>query len=774
MVASNRSFDDMRERWKEVLTGGEFLDPSDPDIALKLRNVEEKARHYWGSMLKTDGRTCLWSDLSNELKAKNSFESCVRLEAMTAALCTRGSKLRHDLALLEDILRALEWIHDHSYNPQEPIEQEWFFKMGMPMSLNNMTVMLYDKLPAAALKRYMEAVACFSRDTSYCGVSTACNRIWRCLVIVVHGIITRDPARISFGMEQLAEPSGRVFDMVEEGDGYYRDGSFIQHDIYAYNGGYGKDSIHALAYLLYLVHGSQWEAGKRHTDILFNLIRNSYEPLLFKGQMMDMTRGREVARPHCTAHTAGHFIMEGILVAAQMAGSEDALALRGMLKHWIEAGTRIPFYRNATVYAVHTAKSLLQHSSIQGGGTALHKQYTAMDKVVHRRGGYSFGVSMFSSRTGNFESINYENLKGWHTSDGMTFLYNDDQLQFDDHYWVTVDSKRLPGITVDSGTFIGASPLRWTASRKKEYLNPADWTGGTSTDHLHGVCGMAIEAEGCTLSAKKSWMMFDREILCLGSGITSTDGRDIETVVENRKLNPGKRGSLTLDGLSRPLDTHLRMEQSVRWTHLDAGLPGADVGYCFPGGQRVSVIFEVRHGNWAEINKWYGDETDHCREYLTLLCKHGANPIDAGYAYVLLPGASVRETADYAARPDVEILAQSAQVHAARHRGLNITMANFWEDMTASAGGITCNRKASIMLVRTGEALELSVADPTHRNEGAIHIELDLGAAVILRADPRMKVVSLYPKICLQVEMKNTRGRSVKASFSLRGSELRG
>ena len=48
---------------------------------------------------------------------------------------------------------------------------------------------------------------------------------------------------------------------------------------------------------------------------------------------------------------------------------------------------------------------------------------------------------------------------------------------------------------------------------------------------------MQFKGVGVTLTGKKSWFMFDDEIVCLGAGITSTDSRAIETTVENRKIN---------------------------------------------------------------------------------------------------------------------------------------------------------------------------------------------------------------------------------------------
>ena len=72
-----------------------------------------------------------------------------------------------------------------------------------------------------------------------------------------------------------------------------------------------------------------------------------------------------------------------------------------------------------------------------------------MDRVVHLRSGWGFSIAMSSSRIANYESINNENLHGWFTGDGMTYIYNADAGQFSDCFWATVDPYRLPGTTFE-------------------------------------------------------------------------------------------------------------------------------------------------------------------------------------------------------------------------------------------------------------------------------------------------------------------------------------
>src|SRR5438477_4235187 len=204
-----------------------------------------------------------------------------------------------------------------------------------------------------------------------------------------------------------------------------------------------------------------------------------------------------------------------------------------------------------------------------------HYQFPRMDQLVHLRPGWGLGLAMSSSRSGAFESIRNENLKGWCTGDGMTYLYNADQAQFADDFWSTVDPLRLPGTTVDTQM---RSPGAGAG-----YLSPNNWVGGASLQNLYGVAGMQFQPTNSSLIAKKSWFMFDDEVVCLGAGITSTNNRTIETIVENRRLGVYGDNLFTVNGAAKPaLVGWSETMTNTAWAHLAGTVPGSDLGYFFP------------------------------------------------------------------------------------------------------------------------------------------------------------------------------------------------
>ena len=64
---------------------------------------------------------------------------------------------------------------------------------------------------------------------------TMSNRVDIALSTIFAGALQHDYKRIAFSVEMMRE----CFEMVEKGDGFYEDGSFIQHDYFPYIGGYG-------------------------------------------------------------------------------------------------------------------------------------------------------------------------------------------------------------------------------------------------------------------------------------------------------------------------------------------------------------------------------------------------------------------------------------------------------------------------------------------------------------------------------------------------------
>jgi hyaluronate lyase len=756
-------FDVLREKWTDMLTGGSRLDLTDPAVASAVGKLGSLANSYWSTMQKSPTRDFLWVDLASPADTGHITESYGRLKTMALAYATPGSSLKGNASLKSDIVGGLDWMYARRYNEKTPMHDEWFhLEIGAPAELVDTTALMFDDLSAAQVANYMRAVERFTPSATKQAPGgtpwsfTAANRMWKIHIVTIRGIIVKDGAKLAAARDAFSE----LFIYVKHGDGFYADGSFIQHRGHPYTGGYGASLLGRLAPVLALLNGpnresasgSTWKVTDPNIANLYRLVFTALEPVIYRGGVMAMVQGREISRKSASEHVIGHGMMQNILLISQFAPEADASRMRSMLKYWAGADTVLDFAETASLGLKGAVRQLMADPTVKPRGELIGNfVFAGMDRVVHLAPGFGLGLSMSSRRVFTYESIHGENVSGWHTGEGMLYLYNSDLTQFDDGFWPTVDPRRLPGTTIDAGQ------VREPASGQSE-APATTWVGGASLG-AYGAAGMQLRAWGSTLTARKSWFMFDREVVCLGSDIRSGDSRPIETVVENRLLHGGDC-TLTVDGTRKPgAPGWSETMPDVTWAHLAGPTEGADIGYFFPAPVRLHGLREERSGVWNETTKTV------YRDYLTLCLSHGTNPAGATYAYVLLPGYSAAQVSDYARRPRVEILANSDRIQAVGLDSLGLTAANFWSDGRSAVGIIAVDKMASVLLQTKGAFLDIAVSDPTQVNNGTISVELAASALKLECADPGVAIDRLSPTIRLTFRVAGAAGRTFHARF---------
>lgn len=763
-AASADEYDTLRQKWKDDLTGGITYDPNDADIAAKINSITASAQTQWNNMDKAPGRQFLWSDQSDfGTVSAELYTNYVRLKAMAMAYATKGSALQNNATLAADIVSALDWLYStDKYSPNTaPYDNWWHWEIGAPKQLGDIMLLVYDQLTPAQIANYLSAIDYFIPDPTQNGLRTGtlrtsvgANRVDDCQAVAIRGVVGKTSAKIVAARDGLSP----VFDYVTTADGFYVDGSFVQHVDVPYTFSYGDVLLAGIGKLLNLLTGSTWTVTDPDAGNVFKWVYDSYEPLLYKGAGMDMTRGRAISRSNLQDHVAGHSVIASVAMLAQFASPADSAAFKSMIKYWLNADTSLNFYSGRDIRSIVLAKSIMNDAGVTARAELIkHKRYASMDRVVHLRPGFGFGLSMYSDRIQNYEDMNLENRRGWYTGDGMTYLYNNDLTAYGQGFWATVNPYRMPGTTVDTMTRTDGSG---------EANSPNNWVGGTSLQDSYGVTGMDFKAWNSTLVAKKSWFMFDDEVVALGAGITNTDTRTIETIVENRKINGSGNNALKVNGTAKSTALGWTETMSaVDWVHLAGNVAGSDLGYYFPGTATVKGLREARTGAWSAINNG-GSTTPVTRNYLTLWLDHGHNPSGQTYSYVLLPNKTSSQVSGYAANPDITILENTAAAQAVRENTLNLTAVNFWDDATKTVDAITSNRKASVMTRVTGTQLEVTVADPTQANTGTIDIEINQQAVSVISQDAQISITQLSPTLRFSVNVNGAKGSTFKAKFN--------
>lgn len=759
-------YDTLRLKWRDIMVGTGY-NIADPDVASRLTSINGSASSNWAGMNKAVGRLFLWSDLDSTTDSADISSSYSRLRTMALAYATPGCALQGNATMLADLTSALDWMYANRYGSTTAQYGNWWdWEIGTPLQLTDIAVLIYDQLTSTQRSNYMAAVN-FQTPTPD---MTQANLMWKARVVGVRGCVMKSPTKLVLARDAFSA----VFPYVTVGDGFYQDGSFIQHNVHPYTAGYGASELSTMAPMISWLSGSTWAVTDPALANIYQWVYQSYEPIIYQGGAMDFVRGREISRSSSSPQATGHGIMDSILRLAQSAPPADAVRMKSMVKSWAQKDTTRNFVSGRSLPMLAPARDLMADASIIPRGELLgHFTFSSMDRVVHLGQGYGFGLSMCSSRIARFESINGENLRGWFTGDGMTTLYNSDLNQYSDNYWPTVDQYRLAGITCDpthNKLPATSSPLGLRAQGQSS-LPTYNWVGGATLGGF-GAAGMQLDGWSVTLTGKKSWFMFDDEIVCLGAGITSTDGRPIETIVENRKLNSSGNNPFTVNSESK--STALGWTESltnVAWAHLSGNLPGSDMGYYFPQPSSLKALREARTGSWSDVTQG-GSSTPITRNYMRLGFEHGSNPNNAAYQYVILPGRSARRSGQYAEAPQVAVIANDSNVQSAIENTLGITAANFWNDGTRTAGIITVDKKASVLVQNDGTFIDVSVSDPTQSNTGTINVQIAASANTLISADSGVSVTQLQPGISMSVNVSGSMGKTFRARFYIGTPEI--
>lgn len=679
----------------------------------------------------------------------------VRLRAQALAYKTAGSRHYQNAETKRVILRTLFSLYDTDYNMETSFENWWKVEVGIPLRALDILILMYDELPDRDdwIEKYTSVMLHFKDAylaSSHGKPETGANLAWKCQILFLIGILRKDTSLFDWVNTQLPTlfmhshmidvPSiGEMYD-----DGFYPDGSFIQHYMFAYTGGYGKNLLSTVAAMLCAFGDTDallLSDEARH--FFYQTVFDCYAPLIVNGRFMDIARGREPSRSYLQDRVAGIVVIRAIALLSTI--MPDALRLKAqrLIKKWLLYKSNADdILRDDSImqeyYVVGALVPAIEHilssDIVPLDAIAEHKTFGVMAKAVHHTGSFSMGISMYSPEIACYEQINGEGKRFWHMSDGVTYLYTADSDQYNEDYYATVDMQRLPGTTVDrSLTREMDDYFTWYMP---EARNVYRFAGGTDLDGHFGAAGMRYRGQGNgktrDLEVKKSWFMFDDVVLCMGSGITSTTGNPIETIVDNHRLAQACRNLISIDGHA-PIAANefSQTTQPMKMLHL-SGNDGmaSDMGYCFPDTPAVMVLCETRKGTWTEAVS--NDTGIKENSFATIAMPHGERPENAAYAYTILPGKSLEETKAYADAPRVRVLTLTDTVHAAEDTARHVTALQFFN--AGCCEGITVSAPCSILLAHQEHSVHIAVSDP-ERNEHDIDITLPFAVSGIASCD---------------------------------------
>ncbi|HHZ8240637.1 TPA: polysaccharide lyase 8 family protein [Staphylococcus aureus] len=647
-------YEKLRNTWLNVNYGYDKYDESNQDMKKKFKATEKEAKKLLEDMKTESDRTYLWEsakDLDN--KSADMTRTYRNIEKIAEAMKHKDTKLKTD-ENKKKVKDALEWLHENAYGkepdkkvadlktnfsksaPQKNTNLNWWdYEIGTPRALTNTLILLNGDISSDEKKKYTAPIKTFAPDSDKILSSVGKpeqakggNLVDIAKVKLLESIIEEDKDMTKESIDAF----NKVFTYVQsnatgkERNGFYKDGSYIDHQDVPYTGAYGVVLLEGISQMMPMIKETPFKDSNQNDTTLKSWIDEGFMPLIYKGEMMDLSRGRAISRENETSHSASATVMKSLLRLSDAMDDSTKAKYKKIVKSSVESDSSYKQNDYLNSYSdIDKMKSLIEDSTISTNGlTQQLKIYNDMDRVTYHNKGldFAFGLSMTSKNVARYESINNENLKGWHTGAGMSYLYNSDVKHYRDNFWATADMKHLAGTTTLENEI-----LKETDDKKSSKT----FVGGTKFDDQHASIGMDFENQDKTLTAKKSYFILNDKIVFLGTGIKSTDSsKNPVTTIENRKAN-----GYTL--YTDDKQTTNSDNQETNSVFLESTDTKKNIGYHFLNKSKITVKKESHTGKWSEINKSQKSD-DKKDEYYEVTQKHSNS--DNKYGYVLYPGLS--------------------------------------------------------------------------------------------------------------------------------------
>ncbi|WP_242341995.1 polysaccharide lyase 8 family protein [Staphylococcus aureus] len=647
-------YEKLRNTWLNVNYGYDQYDEKNDAMKKKFDATEKEAEKLLSSMKTESGRTYLWDsakDLDN--KSADMTRTYRNIEKIAEAMKHKDTKLNTP-DNKNKVKDALEWLHKNAYG-KEPVKKLeelktnfsksapqkntnlnwWDYEIGTPRALTNTLILLKEDFTDEEKKKYTAPIKTFApkSDEILSSVGKAepakgGNLVDISKVKLLESIIEEDATM----MKESIEAFNKVFTYVQsnatgkERNGFYKDGSYIDHQDVPYTGAYGVVLLEGISQMMPMIKETPFKDSNQNDTTLKSWIDEGFMPLIYKGEMMDLSRGRVISRENETSHSTSATVMKSLLRLSDAMDESTKAKYKQIVNTSVKSDSSYKQNDYLSSYSdISKMKSLIEDSTISTNGlTQQLKIYNDMNRVTYHNKDldFAFGLSMTSKNVAHYESINGENLKGWHTGAGMSYLYNSDVKHYRDNFWATADMKRLAGTT----TLDNEEP-------KENKNSDKTFVGGTKFDDQHASIGMDFENQDKTLTAKKSYFILNDKIVFLGTGIKSTDSsKNPVTTIENRKSN-----GYTLFTDDKQTTASNINDQETNSVFLESTDTKKNIGYHFLNESKITVKKESHTGKWSDINKSQksDDKTD---EYYEVTQKHSNT--DDKYAYVLYPGLS--------------------------------------------------------------------------------------------------------------------------------------
>ncbi|QHY97278.1 Xanthan lyase precursor [Streptomyces sp. S4.7] len=695
-----------------------------PEVAAKLAAIDSTARTRL-TALDGAGPGELFKGVAlgtSDANLNTSYQYLYEIALATRTPGPAASDLREDTSVQRRVIDGLVLLHDTYYGDQSKgYYGNWFnWEIGISASVSRILVLLKDELAAYRpdlTTTYVSSMDAYLRNGKDGDVDldsrfhTGANLADITTNRILQGAVTGDDARVVKAVaDQLT-----VYATVDPyrprhgvTDGFYADGSFIQHDSVAYTGSYGKVLLTRAVQTVKILEGTDYlgtdaDAGTENDSdtgtgtadlvaVVRGWVADGFAPLIFEGWMMEIVKGRGVSRT-ATGYTDVAVVVEAVVDLSGHSTGADATALQGYVK-FVRQTSKAALDPAVFVSPVSVARyaDILADTSVPAadlGDAESHTAFNAMDKTVHRRPGYAFALARSSDRISKYEYMSGENLMPWFQGDGAHYLYlagQDQTRSFGIDYYTTVSPYRLAGVTAPVetrrtipelyGTAWYDNPERGFTSSSESQNTYVYFPRGTNTVSggarlgAYGAVGLVLGDDVAyaakqagelpddfvvhrNATATKSWFMLDDEIVVLAAGVGDAAGRAVTTTLDSRIAAASDAVTVTgrlRDGAAWPGGGGTAPGPVAWLRYADAG-QGISVGYVFldgGGDSRPTVTLDTVTRS-RRVVRTSNPDTPVTKRVFSLSVDQPDGARRLSMAHALVPNATERQLKAYRA-----------------------------------------------------------------------------------------------------------------------------
>lgn len=577
-----------------------------------------------------------------------------KILTMALAYNMQGTDTYKSAELLDSVRKSLDWMEKNKYGKNETTKKYtgnwWNWCIGAPLDITDILLLMQDDLTEEEIARYLAPVNHFTQ-TGGSLAEDELNSQWLYAARIKSALLSSD-------VKALSDIRDNVFaniKCVSSGDGFYPDGSYKAHGGTVYSFGYGSSTLFAAARNAAYLSGSEFKITDPNLYTLESLLTDVYSKLFYKGRALFSFDGDGMNGFDEYGYTASY--ISALADVYDACGSEKAAS--EAVGVYNDAKDNI----NLSEYYINKINAMPKNSSSDDASFTV---FNDADRAVYGAKDFSLCIAMSSDKVTRYESIDSGNAKGWYTGDGAAYLYTDGETNgFANEFYNNADMTEIPGTTeINSVRKADAFPKYGALLTDKSYAGSVSLGGlGVSAMDFKGYGDEEFSSD---LTAKKSYFITDGAILCVGSGISSSIGKEVKTYVDNTKIKPSVKG-----------DNYI--------------LFGGRAGYCILSGAY---------------------ETEENGDYNVVSLNHGLNPYNAKYAYAILPNADKDACKSFLASSDAELISCSESVHAVKYK--DNLLAAFYS--SGEADGISTD--TPLMLIKTND--EIKVYEPTGKYKKAV------------------------------------------------------